>query len=65
MNNGELVTRAEKAISEVLKNLELETGEVVRSVSIVDVEVTQLDDDRQIFARRVVIDMHRVPGSRW
>lgn len=56
---------AESAIAEILRKLEIDTQSLVDSISINDIEITQLDSDRKQFQRRVEIELRRNPGSNW
>lgn len=56
---------AEKKIALILQQLEADTGEVVESIGVYDIETTQIESDRAEFSRRVLITTHRLPGSRW
>jgi hypothetical protein len=59
------INEAESAIADILRQLETDTDCVIDTVSLVDVEVTKLNDDRRQFLRRVLIETHRLPGSLW
>jgi hypothetical protein len=56
---------AEAAIAAILQRLESDTDAVVDSVKLVDVENTTMNDDRRRFFRRVLINLHRLPGHDW
>lgn len=56
---------AEREIAAILKALEVETDCVVETVTLHDFEVTQMEDTRQMFSRRVVIELKRLPGHHW
>lgn len=56
---------AERQIAAILAALERSSESLVRSVDIVDVEVTTCSDDRRQHLRRVRIDLERLPGTRW
>lgn len=63
MNNK--VKIAEEEIGWMLKELEQETGSVVESISLVDLDVTTLNSDRPRIRRFVSIQMKRLPGTEW
>lgn len=60
-----LVTEAEKRISKMLAELERQMDGVVESIEIRDIEITTCSDDRPQWQRRVLIEMKRLPGTRW
>jgi hypothetical protein len=59
------VENAEAQIGAILARLEIDTGQNVRSIDIEDIDVTQVADTRQQIMRRVIINMVRIPGTRW
>lgn len=59
------IDEAEVAIGQILKQLEVQTGTLVRSVSIEDLDVTSLGDERREVVARVKIEMVSIPGRRW
>ncbi len=61
----ELIQRAEKDITKILATLEADTNMVLETITVNDTDVTQMGDDRQQLMRRVMIEMKRLPGSRW
>jgi hypothetical protein len=61
----ERVKEAQKAIARILAKLEADTGSVVRSVTIKDIDVTTFGDDRIQMQRLVALDLERLPGTRW
>lgn len=65
MNTGKLITAAEKEISDILAKLETDTGMVLESINVNDIEVTTFTDDRPQLLRSVSLEMKRLPGTRW
>ncbi len=61
----DMIGDAEREIEAILKRLELATGSVVRDVTLDDLEITQISDDRKKILRHVVIKMERLPGTEW
>lgn len=61
----EKIKEAEKKVSAILANLEIETGSIVRSVGVTDIDVSTMSDDRRQLARRVTIELERLPGTQW
>lgn len=59
------LAEAERAIAVTLSLLEKETGSVVRSVGVEDIDVTRLSSERRTYDRRVVIELERLPGTNW
>lgn len=64
-DTNNLITAAEKEISKVLAKLEADTGMVLDMLEVRDTEVTRMGDQRPQLLRRVVLDMKRLPGTRW
>ena len=60
-----LIGLAEKEISEILKNLEINTGTVLNSICVKDVNMTSIEDERPQLIRRVLIEVLRQPGTKW
>ena len=60
-----LIDETEKAVAKLLATLEANTGMVLDSIRVVDVEITNLSDTREQWARRVRIEMKRLPGTNW
>lgn len=56
---------AERKIAVILQQLEIDTGDVVESIGVYDIETTQIESDRTQILRQVLIITHRFPGSRW
>ena len=56
---------AEEEIGWLLKELEQETGAVVESIELVDLDVTTIEMDRPKVRRSVSISMKRIPGTEW
>lgn len=61
----ERVAEAQKAIARILAKLEADTGSVVREIKLQDIDVTAIGDDRKKLQRCVLLDMERLPGTRW
>jgi len=59
------VCAAEKEITRILMRLEQDTDSVIERVNIIDIDITTAGDDRPRLARRIQIDMARLPGTRW
>ncbi len=65
LNTNKLITDTEREIAKVLAKLETDTGMVVDTVEVKDINVTELGDSRTQLMRRVAIEMKRIPGARW
>jgi hypothetical protein len=63
--NNQLIKDAEKQISDILQKLELDTGMVLDSICVNDIDVTLVSDNRQQLQRSIRIDMKRLPGTKW
>lgn len=59
------INQAELAIARILEQLEMDTGSVVEEISLDDIDVTSLESDRQVIARRVRLELKRLPGTSW
>lgn len=59
------ITEAERKIAAILKQLEVDTGNVVDTVELEDMEATTMGSDRREYVRKVVITTHRLPGNHW
>jgi len=59
------VTKAEREIALILKQLELDTGSIVQELKLYDLDVTTMDDLDRMWQRRVEIEMWRQPGTKW
>lgn len=59
------ISEAEKKIADILRQLEMDTGEIVESIGCEAVEVTGLHDYRRRLRMRVVIELQRQPGRDW
>jgi hypothetical protein len=59
------ISEAERQIAKILCALEKDTGQVVESVNINDIEITSIGDDRQQFQRSISIEVKRLPGTHW
>lgn len=64
-DTNKLITAAEKEISKVLAKLEVDADMVLDRLEVRDMEVTTIGDPRPQWLRRVVIEMKRLPGTRW
>lgn len=60
-----LIDAAEREIARVLAKLESDTGMVLNNICVRDTDVTQIQDVGPRWLRRVVIEMNRLPGTRW
>jgi hypothetical protein len=60
-----LIKQAESEISAILAKLERDTGAVVESISVRDIEVTTVGDSRREIVRKVVVETCRPPGTNW
>ena len=63
--NSNLIVKAEKEISLILKKLEKDTVSLVESVSVQDIEITTFSDIEPEYQRQVLIEIRRSPGSNW
>jgi len=59
------VKRASKQIAEVLSGLEAQTGQIVTSLSVERVEVTNIQDAAPRYLCSVRIELQRLPGHDW
>ena len=59
------ISKAELEIAKILEEVERETGSVVESVFLDDIEVTTIESTRQELARRVRLEVKRLPGTNW
>lgn len=57
--------KAEQEINRILHQLEVDTGQIVDSIGLSDIDVTTIDDDRPQWLRCVRIELKRLPGTRW
>ena len=62
---SEFRDKATREINSILARLECETGSVVESVSLMDVDVTTIEDTGQRISRSVEIVLRRLPGTCW
>ena len=60
-----LISTAEGEIAKILAKLEADTGTVLDMIEVRDIEITTMGDDREQWLRRVIIEMKRLPGTRW
>lgn len=65
VDTNKIITAAENKIATILAQLEAETGMLLESIQVRDLEVTTYKDQRPQWLRRVVIEMKRLPGTRW
>ena len=56
---------AERAIADVIEALENETGQLVSSVSLVEIDITAIGDTAPQKLMAVEIRMLPIPGHRW
>ena len=63
--NTDHIESAEKQICAILADLEKRTNSLVKSIEVVDLDVTTFKDARPQIIRRVRIEIERTPGSRW
>ena len=61
---NERITEAERAIAAILKQLEIDTGNMVGDLCVRDVGIESMSGTRTLH-RTVQIDMLRVPGTSW
>lgn len=59
------IDTAENEINGILRELEIDTGSVVESISMNDIDITSLGDDRQVLGRSVKVVLRPLPGSKW
>lgn len=67
-NKGSVMSRVEEAqaeISAVLAKLEADTKQIVREITIQNIDVTTIGDKEIRRMRSVRIFMERIPGSQW
>lgn len=65
MERNDLIRVAETAINQVLKNLEMGTGQLVDRLELVKIDTTRMMDDRQRLNIGVRIHLIRSPGHDW
>jgi hypothetical protein len=56
---------AQSAINAILADLEKRTGLLVESLSIEDIDVTEMGDSNQQVIRSAKVKMKSIPGQRW
>jgi hypothetical protein len=56
---------AQSAINAILADLEKRTGLLVDSLSIEDIDVTEMGDSNQQVIRSTKVKMRSIPGQRW
>lgn len=61
----EHINEATREITRILADLERKTGMVVDSLSLYDLDITSIEDDRPQLSRSVLLEMKRLPGTRW
>ena len=59
------VTEAEKSIAKILRDIELETGCLVKSIELDKIDITQIQDERPQHMMHVHIELERLPGHKW
>lgn len=59
------VYEAQKAINKILAQLEKDTGYIVTDITLQEIEVTALGDQRSVMNKTVIVDIERTPGSDW
>lgn len=59
------LSQAERDIAKILQQLELDIDCVVDTVTLKDIDITNIDSDRTVLSRRVLIETHRLPGANW
>lgn len=64
-DKDKLITVAEREIAKIMAALESDTGMVLDTINVRDIEITEYGDDRQQLLRKVLIKMKRRPGTRW
>lgn len=58
--------RTQSQIANALAELEIATGQVVRSVEVVSIDVTDHGNDgHPQLLRSISIDLYPIPGSQW
>jgi hypothetical protein len=57
--------QATNDIAEILKQLEIDTGQLVKGIALETTEITGLTDTVRVFGQLVVIDLERIPGNQW
>lgn len=64
---GKNITKeqAQTEVAKILRDLELSTGSVVRSIDIQSIEVTNREDRGKRLSTRVEIELERLPGREW
>jgi hypothetical protein len=56
---------AERAIAKILCDLEVATGALVESIALKDLDVTNVEDKREVWFTKVAVKMKRIPGRSW
>ena len=64
-NKDDRTTAAEKSIAKILSDLEEKTDQIIATVSLVDIDVTEMNDNRKRLNRKVSIETYRIPGNDW
>lgn len=57
--------KAELQIGAILSELEKETGDIVRRISLSEVEATSIHDTNRKMLMSVEIELERLPGHQW
>lgn len=56
---------AKKEITKILSQLESDTGMIVDELAVEDIDVTTMGDNVRQILRTVILEMKRLPGTRW
>jgi hypothetical protein len=59
------IDEAQKQIAEILRQVEVGSGALVKGVRIRDVDITRLADPRRQISRAVEIELEHIPGTHW
>ena len=59
------IAEAERKVADIIRQLEIDTGDIVKSIGCEELEVTSIEDDRRRLKMRVVIETERPPGRDW
>lgn len=64
-STDELIYAAQKDISNILAKLEIDTGMLVETIVVHDIDITSFNDKLPQIHRSVLIEMKRMPGQHW
>jgi hypothetical protein len=64
-DTNKMIAAAEHEIANVLRTLETDTGMVLDTIDVTNIEVTVMTDDRPQWLRRLNIEMKRLPETKW